>query len=70
MSTAPSRRTPLRLVAATDHFAAADLAASEIMEYIDTHYPEVWLPTPVPTTARTGIRNFMVRAILNTGAKR
>jgi hypothetical protein len=46
----------------------ADMVAYTVMEHIDTEHPTLW--ETLPRTARVGLRNAIVRAVMAEDAKR
>ncbi len=68
MSTAATRKPALRLVPKPQGAIDADLVAFDVMEYIDTEHPTLW--ETLPRTARVGLRNAIVRAVMAEDAKR
>ena len=68
MSTAATRKPALRLVAKPQGTIDADLVAFDVMEYIDAKHPTLW--ETLPRTARVGLRNAIVRAVMAEDAKR
>jgi hypothetical protein len=63
-----ARKPALRLVPKPRTAADADWIASAVMEGIDKEDPGFWIHHPV--TARSKVRNTIVRAILAEDAKR
>jgi len=61
-----SQRPKLQVVARASS-SEADAVAFSVMEYIDTYYPQVWLQ--LPKTARVGIRNQIVKAVMTAERK-
>ena len=68
MSTTTTRRPTLRLVPKPQGTIDADMVAFTVMEHIDTEHPTIW--ETLPRTARVGLRNAIVRAVMAEDAKR
>ncbi|WP_426391923.1 hypothetical protein [Variovorax sp. R-27] len=68
MSTTATRKPALRLVPKPQGTIDADMVAFTVMEHIDTEHPTLW--ETLPRTARVGLRNAIVRAVMAEDAKR
>lgn len=68
MSTTTTRKPTLRLVSKPAVKIDADMVAYTVMEHIDTEHPTLW--ETLPRTARVGLRNAIVRAVMAEDAKR
>ena len=60
MATAPARKRALHLVSARSHIDA-DMVAFNVMEFIDSEFPEMWLHAPA--LARMRLRNRIGKAV-------
>ena len=61
MATAPEHKRALRLVPTHRSPIDADLVAFNVMEFIDSEFPEMWLHAPA--LARMRLRNMIVKAV-------
>lgn len=61
MATAPEHKRALRLVPAHRNPIDADMVAFNVMEFIDSEFPEMWLHAPA--LARMRLRNKIVKAV-------
>lgn len=68
MKTLAPSKPALRLVPRPAAKIDADLVAFAVMEHIDMEHPTFW--ETLPRTARVGLRNAIVRAVLAEDAKR
>ena len=61
MAAAPDSKRALRLVPTHRNPIDADLVAFNVMEFIDSEFPEMWLHAPA--LARMRLRNRIVKAV-------